>query len=160
MGVGYVGQKSPGVKGVTVESLMDQYDFEYEKIRKDVKGLDIEELLDRDLNYTLSGGETKRVELFTLSLLENIHIYLLDELDSGVDIENIEKIANYLKKISNGKSFVITTHTGAILKHLDVDIAYVMLDGQVICRGKPEKVWNCITTEGYEGCLNCDLART
>jgi Fe-S cluster assembly ATP-binding protein len=158
MGIGYVGQKSPGIKGVTIENLMDQYNFEYEKMKESVKDLDIEELLDRDLNYTLSGGEIKRIELFTLSLLENITIYLLDELDSGVDLENIEKIANYLKKISNGKSFLITTHTGAILKHLDVDIAYVMLDGKIICKGKPEKVWNCITTKGYEGCLNCDIA--
>jgi len=159
MGIGYVGQKSPSIKGVTVDNLVEQYDIEYEKIKKSVKDLGIEELLDRDLNYTLSGGETKRVELFTLSLLENITIYLLDELDSGVDLENIEKIAYYLKKISNGKSFIITTHTGAILKHLDVDIAYVMLDGKIICKGKPEKVWNCITTNGYEGCLNCDIAK-
>lgn len=86
LGLGYVGQKSVGIKGVTVEDLMDQYDFEYEDIKKTIEQLNIDELLKRDINYTLSGGEIKRVELFTLSLLDNIHTYLLDELDSGVDL--------------------------------------------------------------------------
>ena len=73
LGLGYVGQKSVGIKGVTVEDLMDQYDFEYEDIKKTINQLNIDELLKRDINYTLSGGEVKRVELFTLSLLDNVH---------------------------------------------------------------------------------------
>jgi Fe-S cluster assembly ATP-binding protein len=158
LGLGYVGQKGVGIKGVTVEDLMDQYDFKYEDVKKDIDSLDISELLNRDINYTLSGGEIKRVELFTLSLLKNIQFYLLDELDSGVDLENISKIARYLKKLSKEKSIVITTHTGAILKELDVDTAYVMLDGEIVCKGKPKKVWDCIKKQGYEGCLTCDFA--
>jgi Fe-S cluster assembly ATP-binding protein len=157
MGLGYVGQKSVGVKGVTVEDLMGQYDFEYEEVKETIERLNIDELLNRDINYTLSGGEIKRVELFTLSLLENIHTYLLDELDSGVDLENIGRIAGYLNEISKEKSIVITTHTGAILKELDVDTAYVILDGQIQCKGKPEKVWECINKQGYENCLNCEI---
>lgn len=158
MGLGYVGQKSVSVKGVTVENLMDQYDFEYEKIKDTIEHLNIDELLSRDINYTLSGGEIKRVELFTLSLLENIHTYLLDELDSGVDLENIGRIAGYLNDISKEKSIIITTHTGAILKELDVDTAYVILDGQIQCKGKPENVWECINKQGYENCLNCEIS--
>jgi len=158
MGFGYVGQKGVGIKGVTVENLIEQYDFKYEDVKKDIDSLDISELLERDINFTLSGGEIKRVELFTLSLLQNIQIYLLDELDSGVDLENISKIASYLKKLSKDKSIVFTTHTGAILKELDVDTAYVMLNGQIVCQGKPKKVWDCIKKQGYEGCLTCDFA--
>jgi Fe-S cluster assembly ATP-binding protein len=159
MGLGYVAQKSVGIKGVTVEDLMEQYDFEFEKVRETVNQLNIEELLNRDINYTLSGGEIKRVELFTLSLLDNISTYLLDELDSGVDLENIGRIASYLNDISKEKSIVITTHTGAILKELDVDTAYVMLDGEIICKGKPEKVWECINSQGYDNCLNCEIVQ-
>jgi Fe-S cluster assembly ATP-binding protein len=158
LGLGYVGQKSIGIKGVKVEDLMDQYDFKYENIKKTIEDLNIGELLDRDINYTLSGGEIKRVELFTLSLLPDINTYLLDELDSGVDLENIERISNYLKKVGKNKSVVITTHTGAILKELNVDTAYVILNGEIVCKGKPEKVWNCINEKGYEGCLNCDIS--
>lgn len=159
LGLGYVGQKGVGIKGVTVEDLMDQYDFKYEDVKKDIDSLDISELLNRDINYTLSGGEIKRVELFTLSLLEDIHTYLLDELDSGVDLDNISKIASYLKKLSKDKSIVITTHTGAILKELDMDTAYVMLKGEIVCKGKPEKVWDCIKKQGYENCVNCNLKK-
>lgn len=158
LGLGYVGQKSVGIKGVTVEDLMDQYDFEYEDIKKTIEQLNIDELLKRDINYTLSGGEIKRVELFTLSLLDNIHTYLLDELDSGVDLENIGRIAEYLNEVSKEKSIVITTHTGAILKELKVDTAYVILNGEIICKGKPKKVWECINSQGYEKCLNCEIA--
>jgi Fe-S cluster assembly ATP-binding protein len=157
MGLGYVGQKSVGIKGVTVEDLMEQFEFEYDEVKETIEKLNIDELLNRDINYTLSGGEIKRVELFTLSLLENIHTYLLDELDSGVDLENIGRIAGYLNEISKEKSIVITTHTGAILKELDVDTAYVILDGQIQCKGKPEKVWECINKQGYENCLNCEI---
>jgi len=158
LGLGYVGQKSVGIKGVTVEDLMDQYDFEYEDIKKTIDQLNIDELLKRDINYTLSGGEIKRVELFTLSLLDNIHTYLLDELDSGVDLENIGRIAEYLNEVSKEKSIVITTHTGAILKELKVDTAYVILNGEIICKGEPKKVWECINKQGYEKCLNCEIA--
>jgi Fe-S cluster assembly ATP-binding protein len=158
LGLGYVGQKSVGIKGVTVEDLMDQYDFEYEDIKKTIDQLNIDELLRRDINYTLSGGEVKRVELFTLSLLDNIHTYLLDELDSGVDLENIGRIADYLNEVSKEKSVVITTHTGAILKELKVDTAYVILNGEIVCKGKPKKVWECINKQGYEKCLNCEIA--
>lgn len=158
LGLGYVGQKSVGIKGVTVENLMDQYDFEYEDIKKTIEQLNIDELLERDINYTLSGGEIKRVELFTLSLLDNIHTYLLDELDSGVDLENIGRIAEYLNEVSKDKSVVITTHTGAILKELKVETAYVILNGEMVCKGKPEKVWECINKQGYEKCLNCEIA--
>lgn len=158
MGLGYVGQKSVGIKGVTVEDLMDQYEFEYEKVRETVNQLNIDELLNRDINYTLSGGEIKRVELFTLSLLENIHTYLLDELDSGVDLENIGRISEYLNEVGKEKSIVLTTHTGAILKELKVQKAYVMLNGEIVCEGKPEKVWECINKQGYENCLNCEIS--
>jgi Fe-S cluster assembly ATP-binding protein len=158
MGLGYVGQKSVGIKGVTVEDLMDQYEFKYEQVKETIEQLNIDELLKRDINYTLSGGEIKRVELFTLSLLENIHTYLLDELDSGVDLENIGRISKYLSKVASKKSIVVTTHTGAILKELDFDTAYVMLGGEIICKGKPKKVWECINKQGYENCLNCEIS--
>ena len=157
-GLGYIAQKSVGIKGVTVEDLMDQFEFKYEDIKETIANLDIDKLLNRDINYTLSGGEIKRVELFTLSLLENINTYLLDELDSGVDLENITKISDYLKKLGKEKSIVITTHTGAILKELDMDTAYVMLSGEIVCKGKPEKVWECINKQGYEKCLNCEMS--
>jgi len=156
LGLGYIGQKSVGIKGLTLDNLMKQYDFEYEKISKDVKELNIKEFLNRDINYSLSGGEIKRVELFTLSFLKDINTYLLDELDSGVDLENVSRISEYINRIGKDKSIVLTTHTGSILKQINVDTAYVMLKGQIICKGKPDKVWECINSQGYEKCITCD----
>ncbi|MCD4756184.1 ATP-binding cassette domain-containing protein [bacterium] len=156
LGIGYIAQKGVSIKGVKLEDLMEQYDFEYDDVKKDIKGLDIERFLDRDINYNLSGGETKRLELFTLSLLKDIDTYLLDELDSGVDLENIDRISSYLQKMSKKKALVITTHTGAILKELKMDVAYVMLNGEIVCKGDPIEIWGCIKKEGYEKCVNCD----
>ena len=72
-------------------------------------------------------------------------------------MENIGRIADYLNEASKGKSVVITTHTGAILKELKVDTAYVILNGEIICKGEPQKVWECINKQGYEKCLNCEI---
>lgn len=155
LGLGYVGQKSVSIKGVKLEDLMEQYEFEYEKVKEVIDQLNIGNFLTRDINYNLSGGEIKRVELFLLSLIKDIKIYLLDELDSGVDLGNIDRISEYIKGISKGKSLIITTHTGAILKELDVDSAYVMIKGKIICKGNPKDVWECIKKNGYEGCVNC-----
>jgi len=155
-GLGYIGQKSVGIKGLTLDTLMKQYDFKYREISKDVEELNIKEFLDRDINYSLSGGEIKRVELFTLSLLKDINTYLLDELDSGVDLENVSRISEYINRAGKDKSIVLTTHTGSILKHINVDTAYVMLKGQIICKGEPKKVWKCINEDGYEKCITCD----
>ena len=156
LGIGYVAQKGVSIKGVKLEDLMAQYDFEYDDVKKVIDILDIGNFLERDINYNLSGGETKRLELFTLSLIGGIHTYLLDELDSGVDLGNIDRISKYLKNISKEKSLIITTHTGAILKELKMDTAYVMLNGKIVCEGDPIEIWECIKSGGYEGCVSCD----
>ena len=156
LGLGYVAQKSVSIKGVTLEGLIDQYDLDYGKIKNVIDTLDIDSFLHRDINYNLSGGETKRLELFTLSLMDGIHTYLLDELDSGVDLENIGRISNYLKSISKDRSLVITTHTGTILQALKMDTAYVMLDGEIVCKGDPIETWECIKSGGYEKCVTCE----
>ncbi len=154
-GLGYIAQKGVSIKGVTLESLIDQYDFKYEDVKETLDQLDVSKFLSRDINYNLSGGETKRLELFTLSLLKNINTYLLDELDSGVDLENVDKISKYLRDITKEKSLVITTHTGAILKELEMDMAYVMSSGEIVCYGDPIEVWECIKMGGYSNCVNC-----
>jgi len=156
LGLGYVAQKSVSIKGVTLEGLIDQYDLDYDKIKNIIDTLDIDSFLHRDINYNLSGGETKRLELFTLSLMDGIYTYLLDELDSGVDLENIGRISNYLKSISKDRSLVITTHTGAILQALKMDTAYVMLEGKIVCTRDPIETWECIKSGGYDNCVNCE----
>ncbi|MCD4811888.1 ATP-binding cassette domain-containing protein [bacterium] len=156
LGIGYIAQKGVSIKGVKLEDLMEQYEIEYDDVKKKIDSLGIEEFLDRDINYNLSGGETKRLELFTLSLLKNISTYLLDELDSGVDLENIDRISKYLKNTSKKKSLIITTHTGSILKEFKMDSAYVMLNGKIVCEGNPIEIWECIKSGGYEKCVNCD----
>lgn len=155
LGLGYVAQSGVSIKGVSLENLMEQYDLKYEYIKENIDRLDVDRFLSRDINYNLSGGEIKRSELFTLSLLKGVNTYLLDELDSGVDLENIDRISQYIKDISKGKSLLITTHTGSILKELEMDNAYVMLDGKMVCNGDPIEIWECIKTGGYSNCVNC-----
>jgi Fe-S cluster assembly ATP-binding protein len=154
-GLGYVAQKGVGIKGVSLEDLIEQHDIDYDEIKSVIDELDVNRFLNRDINLNLSGGEIKRLELFTLSLLKNINTYLLDELDSGVDLENVERISRYVKYLSKDSSLLITTHTGSILKELEMDTAYVMLNGKIVCNGDPIEIWECIKTGGYSNCVNC-----
>lgn len=148
-------QNPPKLKGITLENIKKEISAKGKE--HDVKELSVENFQQRDINVGLSGGESKRTELYTLSLLKNTKVFLFDEPDSGVDVDNLKVVARYIKKmlVVNNAIGVIITHNGDILKYLDVEKGAVIYDGQVACEGNPKILWNCIKKEGYKSCINC-----
>lgn len=116
-------------------------------------GLDfgIEYLYNRDLFSGFSGGEKKKVETF-LALLQSPKLLILDEPDSGVDVENIKVIANAINlAYSKGVSILLVTHQGFILNYLkNVDIAHVMVNGAIIHSGDPKEIVPIVLSLGYK----------
>ncbi|KAL0223484.1 hypothetical protein P9112_002874 [Eukaryota sp. TZLM1-RC] len=119
--------------------------------------------LTRQLNKGFSGGEIKRSESLQL-LLTDPSFVMLDEPESGVDVENISvigQIANTLLTRSDEspnsmrKGGLVVTHTGFILDFITADIAYVMVDGRISCHGEPRRILDTISKHGYDPCQSC-----
>ena len=107
-----------------------------EYLRELIKEFNVEHLLDRELYSGFSGGEIKRFELLT-AILQKPRVCLLDEPDSGVDIDTIRKLATIISRLVNdGTSVLLVTHVGHIVKYLSrADVLYVMVNGRIIYRG-------------------------
>ena len=85
------------------------------------KKFNVEEFLDREVNVDLSGGEKKRSELFQLAL-KKPKLALLDEIESGLDIDAIKTVANLINENRDDEtSYLLVTHYSRILRYLDVD---------------------------------------
>jgi len=158
-GLVYMYQHPPKLKGIKLNDVIEESTQEDSiiKFKDNIKKLNVLEFYNRDVNSGLSGGELKRSELFTLSALPNTKVFLFDEPDSGVDIDNLKRIGKYMDSMLKEKDAIgiIVTHTGDILKYLDAQKGAVIYDGVVKCKGKAESILKCIKKEGYESCLNC-----
>ena len=160
MGVVLMFQRPPKIRGVKLGDLAKVFGVNDDIADKVIKKLEVEKFLERGVNDNLSGGEIKRSELFQLSL-QKANLYLFDEPDSGVDIENMKKVSKHIKSlVSEGKSALVVTHNGSILNYLKADRAYVMMDGKMYCSGEPREVFTSITRKGYQGCINCLKRKT
>jgi len=95
------------------------------------------EVLYRSLNDGASGGERKKLELLQAMILEP-KILILDEIDTGVDIDALKLIANFLKEFKKDRIIIMITHYHRILKHLDPDQVLVLIDGKLVKIGGPE----------------------
>ena len=110
-----------------------------------------EMMLYRSLNEGFSGGEKKRLELLQIILLQP-KLCLLDEIDSGVDIDGLLLIAQCLKsyKDANPQSAIfIVTHYRQILQYLKPDVVYVMIYGSIVATGNADMI-DVIEHGGYE----------
>ncbi len=116
----------------------------------ELSGLHLENLLHRKLHNGFSGGESKRAEL-GIVLLQKPKLAMLDEPDSGVDLDSMELVAGAINKlIKNGCTVLVVSHTGFIAwKMKRIDRASVMIDGRIVYRGKFEEVYEIIAKEGY-----------
>lgn len=107
------------------------------------------EFLNRDLNQGFSGGEKKRNEILQMLLL-NPKLVILDEIDSGLDIDAIKIICDgILKNLEKDSSLIIITHYPKILTYLKPDFVHIMLDGQIIKTGNLELV-TLLEEKGYD----------
>jgi len=105
-------------------------------IKKYLAELDIDEkFLDRELNVWFSWWEKRKIEILQMKLIWPKYI-ILDEIDSGLDLDAFRTIAEMLKTLSsNENTLIIITHYFKILEFIDVDKVYVMKDGNIVKEG-------------------------
>jgi Fe-S cluster assembly ATP-binding protein len=127
---------------------------------------DLADFLDREINYGFSGGEIKRSEMMQL-LAQKPELALLDEPESGVDLENIVLIGELINELLEKECPIvdrqcmglIITHTGHILDYVDARTGYVMCDGRIGCEGDPHEILKTIKQKGYGECTRCLVRR-
>jgi Fe-S cluster assembly ATP-binding protein len=169
-GVGVSFQNPPAIRGVKLMDLLkveSGQDAADEKLSPEMMELAYkmkldENFLERDVNLGFSGGEVKRSEILQL-LAQKPDFIMFDEPDSGVDIENVELLAEEInilldKKKKPGlreKSGLLITHLGYILNFVNADTANVLMDGRIACSGSPSEIIEDIRKEGFKGCVEC-----
>ncbi len=95
-------------------------------------------LLDRPVNEGFSGGEKKRAEVFQMAMLEPV-MAILDETDSGLDIDALRIVAKGVNKLRNpDRGFLVITHYQRLLDYIVPDVVHVLLDGRIVRTGDKE----------------------
>jgi Fe-S cluster assembly ATP-binding protein len=120
------------------------------KIRDKANLLEIDsKFLSRSLNEGFSGGEKKRNEIFQMAMLEP-SLAILDETDSGLDIDALRIVANGVNKIkSSSNAIVIITHYQRLLDHIIPDYVHVLQDGKIAKSGNKELAFE-LEEKGYD----------
>jgi Fe-S cluster assembly ATP-binding protein len=161
LGIGMAFQRPPAIRGLRLKDLIKIINPKADAMAI-LKKMDFEAFADRDVNRGFSGGEVKRSEMVQL-LAQQPDFVMLDEPDSGVDLENIKLIGEAINSLtqkdlrpsSRTKSGIIITHFGHILDYMKADRAHVMLNGNIVCSGNPGEILEQIKKSGYEGCVGC-----
>ena len=111
----------------------------YEIINQKLKMIDMsEDFLNRNVNEGFSGGEKKRNEILQMLLLEP-KLAILDETDSGLDIDALKIISNGINKfINSNTSIILITHYQRLLDYIKPNYIHVMENGKIIKTGGPE----------------------
>jgi len=122
--------------------------------------LHMTDFLDREVNVNFSGGEKKRAEILQI-LFMRPKILLLDEPDSGVDIESLKIIASEIQNYinNNGAAAILVTHQGTILNYLNSQKGCVLIEGKFACHEEPKKIFELISRQGYDACIKCEHER-
>lgn len=109
-----------------------------------------EEMAERYLNEGFSGGEKKRNEILQLLMLEPTFA-LLDEIDSGLDIDALQVVATGVNAMRGaGFGAMIITHYQRLLTYITPDVIHIIMDGRVVTSGGPELAER-LEKEGYAG---------
>ena len=162
-GIGILFQRPPTISGLKLGKLLTAISRnKTENVAELAKSVHMDRFLERDINKGFSGGEIKRSEILQL-MIQNPDFIMLDEPESGVDLENISLMGSAIgsllekeKKMSNRqKSGLVITHTGYILDYIETDRGHVMCDGKIRCHGNPREILKDIKQRGYKECLEC-----
>jgi len=106
-------------------------------LRQIAKELDVKsELLERGLNEGFSGGEKKRLEVLQLLVLKP-KLAILDEIDSGLDVDALKVVAAGIKKlrVENGTAIILITHHQRIVRSFEPDVVHVLVAGKLVASG-------------------------
>jgi Fe-S cluster assembly ATP-binding protein len=97
-----------------------------------------DKLAGRSVNEGFSGGEKKKNEIFQMAMLEP-RLAILDETDSGLDIDALRIVANGVNKLKNPhNSAIVITHYQRLLDYIKPDIVHVLYQGRIVKTGNPE----------------------
>ncbi|MEM2084192.1 MAG: ABC transporter ATP-binding protein [Nitrososphaerota archaeon] len=156
LGIGMAFQFPPSIKGVRISDILNKFGLKKEDFDEIAKKFNFPiEFFEREINIGFSGGEMKRIECMLL-YNQKPKLALIDEPDSGVDIINLGVIGKSISTLlENNCSGIIVTHQGLILNYVEVDKAYVLLNGKIACYGEPMEVLKDITKGGYGKCEIC-----
>lgn len=155
LGVGVAFQSPPSIRGVKLRDMINNLSGRNDEAKGLATKLNFPlEFLGRELNVDFSGGEVKRSEILQL-LAQRPDFLLLDEPDSGVDVENLERIGRILNDFLDGRTGLMITHMGHILKYVNATKAHVIINGTIACSGEPLKLLSQILHEGYGWCEKC-----
>lgn len=130
--------------GTSVKELMSE-------LKGGIKGLHMnEEFLGRSLNHGFSGGEKKKAEVLQMAILRP-KIAILDEPDSGLDIDAVRVVAENINNIAerDKTGLLIITHYSRILSYIKPDFVHIMADGRVVAEGGNELIEK-LEREGYD----------
>ena len=142
------------VPGVTLNDLVGELaaaangDFA-DRLKAATETLGMERFLDRPVNEGLSGGEKKRSEMFQMALAAP-KVAVLDEIDSGLDVDAVREVAALVEAARSGTlGVLVITHYSRILNYMSPDKIHVMIDGRVVRSGGRE-VADQLEASGYE----------
>lgn len=180
LGVGVMIQRPPTIRGLSLRQMISICGAEPQEVERMAEWMGLSDFLDRSVNEGFSGGELKRSELLQL-MAQKPDLLLLDEPESGVDVENIALVgraANYILNnepcggvgcdkaccaaggcgsnplAASKRSGLIITHVGHILKYVPASHAHILYQGSLSCTdGEPMEVLSCISRSGYETCV-------
>ncbi|MDI6710153.1 MAG: ABC transporter ATP-binding protein [Bacillota bacterium] len=168
-GIGLSLQRPPTIRGLSMRDMVRICARGREILRDLPAELNFRAFMEREVNHGFSGGEMKRSELLQL-IAQDPDLVLLDEPESGVDLENINLIGTTINRLldrkipgecgkggrRHNKSGLLITHTGHILQYVNADIGHVMFEGRLGCSGNPLELLNCIRRGGYGACIRSD----
>lgn len=131
------------------EEPMSSVDF-LKMIKEKAKLVEIEsDMLSRYVNVGFSGGEKKRNEIFQLAML-NPKLSILDETDSGLDIDALRIVAGGVNKLKTKENaFIVITHYQRLLDYIIPDFVHVMYDGRIVKSGGKELAFQ-LEEQGYD----------
>jgi Fe-S cluster assembly ATP-binding protein len=119
-------------------------------MKEKMKLVDIDQsLLNRSLNEGFSGGEKKRNEIFQLAMLEP-KLAILDETDSGLDIDALKVVANGVNKLrTSSNAVIVVTHYQRLLDYIVPDFVHVLYKGKIVKSGTKELALE-LEAKGYD----------
>ncbi len=129
-------------------------------VKRELKRMGISEaFMTRSLNDGFSGGEKKRLEILQMRLLEP-KIAILDETDSGLDIDALKTVATNIDEMrSNARGFLLITHYQRLLNYIKPDHVHIFHDGRIVGTAGPEMAEQ-LEAKGYDEVLQEMTART
>lgn len=173
LGIGVSFQRPPTINGLSLRKMVEICSSDREaNVDHLAEQVNLSSFLERDVNANLSGGEIKRSELLQLSA-QQPDLVLLDEPESGVDLENIALLGESINALLNrgvkrsgsdvhkgmmqkrSKSALVITHTGHILDYITADRGQVLNNGVMQCSQNAREILKWIREYGYQECMTC-----